>query len=235
MKKIFLFLSVFATILTSITFVSLAQADGCSADNPCGGYAVLDSNNNVINTIVCDAATCGGGTFGGNTVVLQSPTNPDGSGRALGGFNSDNNTIVTYNSTTKTFNIPTSGPITMSNQTIVVNPDKTQTETQLSATVSSTSRTFNAPTNIKSLPIQLSEPSVTKDANVTLVVTEIGGASCVSLDNQDLCVKSTQQIGFTAPKTAQEIIAIVVNEKMNLIQKNINSLIKLVYVGGITK
>jgi hypothetical protein len=38
-------------------------------------YAVLDSNGNVTNIIVCGSA-CAGGTFGGNKVVLQVAPDP---------------------------------------------------------------------------------------------------------------------------------------------------------------
>jgi hypothetical protein len=95
-------------VLTFLLFVSIfnlqtpsAFADGsvaieiqgnepCSSGNPCGSWAVVDSNNNVINAIVCQASVCGqngsfGGYIDGNRVIPQIAPDPD-TYNAVGGF-----------------------------------------------------------------------------------------------------------------------------------------------------
>lgn len=64
MKK---FLISLITVTTLFFNLSFAKADPT--------YAVLDSNGNVTNIIVCGSA-CEGGTFAGQTVVLQVAADP---------------------------------------------------------------------------------------------------------------------------------------------------------------
>jgi hypothetical protein len=71
LKVITLFVS---TLL--ILNISIAKADST--------YAVLDSNGNVTNIIVCGSA-CAGGEFGGNRVVPQVAADPV-SGEARAGY-----------------------------------------------------------------------------------------------------------------------------------------------------
>jgi hypothetical protein len=74
MKKNISIFGLFTTILLTLN-VSSASADPT--------YAVLDSNGNVTNIIVCGSA-CAGGTFAGQQVVLQVAAGPSGENR--GGF-----------------------------------------------------------------------------------------------------------------------------------------------------
>jgi hypothetical protein len=74
MKKNLSIFGLFTTILLTLN-VSSASADPT--------YAVLDSNGNVTNIIVCGSA-CAGGTFAGQQVVLQVAAGPSGENR--GGF-----------------------------------------------------------------------------------------------------------------------------------------------------
>ena len=66
MKKNLNIFALFTTVLLSLN-VSSASADPT--------YAVLDSNGNVTNVIVCGSA-CASGEFGGNKVVLQVAADP---------------------------------------------------------------------------------------------------------------------------------------------------------------
>jgi hypothetical protein len=72
MKKV-----LFSLIASSLLLFNLSSA---KADPT---YAVLDSNGNVTNIIVCGSA-CASGTFGGQQVVLQVAAGPSGENR--GGF-----------------------------------------------------------------------------------------------------------------------------------------------------
>jgi hypothetical protein len=145
-KKINSLLITASLLLFGVLTSSQAHADAgtCSAGDPCGTYAVLDSSNNIINSIVCQAAVCGGGTFGGQTVVLQMPTNPNGSGNPQAGY------FGSYNPQNNTFTVPSypsgssiSEPVT----TIKVDNGQTITDT-IKATVNYGVGKFTAPTSI---------------------------------------------------------------------------------------
>lgn len=100
-----------------ITSAPQAIASECSPGDPCGTWAMLDSQGVVTNIIVCQASVCGGGTWVGQTVVPQVAPNPvtnDTTG--TGGY------WGTYDSSTKEFTVDRSGP----NQT----PAQTQTNTE---------------------------------------------------------------------------------------------------------
>jgi hypothetical protein len=75
MKKNISIFGLFTAILLTFS-VSSASADPT--------YAVLDSNGNVTNIIVCGSA-CASGEFGGNKVVLQVAADPV-TGENRGGF-----------------------------------------------------------------------------------------------------------------------------------------------------
>ena len=98
-----------------ITSAPQAIASECSAGDPCGTWAMLDSQGVVTNIIVCQASVCGGGTWAGQTVVPQVAPNPV-TNQSQGGF------WGTYDSSTKEFTVDRSGP----NQT----PASTQTNTE---------------------------------------------------------------------------------------------------------
>jgi hypothetical protein len=82
----------FITLMLLSFNLSSAQADPT--------YAVLDANGNVTNIIVCGSA-CAGGTFAGETVVLQVAADPV-TGENRGGFWHGPGT-TTYDSNSETF------------------------------------------------------------------------------------------------------------------------------------
>ena len=106
---------VFAILSAVITSAPQAIASECSPGDPCGTWAMLDSQGVVTNIIVCQASVCGGGTWAGQTVVPQVAPNPV-TNQSQGGF------WGTYDSSTKEFTVDRSGP----NQT----PASTQTNTE---------------------------------------------------------------------------------------------------------
>ena len=101
MKKNLSIFGLFTTILLTLN-VSSASADPT--------YAVLDSNGNVTNIIVCGSA-CAGGTFAGQTVVPQVAAGPSGENR--GGFWYGPGT-TTYDSSSETFTMIDSRVVTNS-------------------------------------------------------------------------------------------------------------------------
>jgi hypothetical protein len=92
----------FITLLLSFN-LSSAQADPT--------YAVLDSNGNVTNIIVCGSA-CAGGTWAGQTVVPQVAADPV-TGENRGGFWQGPGT-TTYDSNSGTFTMTESRTVTNS-------------------------------------------------------------------------------------------------------------------------
>jgi hypothetical protein len=106
-----------AILSAVITSSPKAIASECSPADPCGTWAMLDSQGTVTNIIVCQASVCGGGTWARQTVVPQVAPNPvtnDTTG--TGGY------WGTYDSNTKEFTVDRSGP----NQT----PASTQTNSE---------------------------------------------------------------------------------------------------------
>ena len=103
MKKNLSIFGLFATILLTLN-ISSASADPT--------YAVLDSNGNVTNIIVCGSA-CASGEFGGNKVVLQVAADPV-TGENRGGFWQGPGT-TTYDSNSGTFTMIQPGVKTVVN------------------------------------------------------------------------------------------------------------------------
>lgn len=134
-----LLILVFALIASTMSvFVpSQANASECTAENPCGTWAMLDNDNRVTNIIVCQPSVCGSGTFAGIRVVLQVPANPT-THTSQGGWTSDSQRTVTYNDQNSQFSVSsntTTQPIT---KTEVVD------SVTLSATVNSNVSTFDS-------------------------------------------------------------------------------------------
>ena len=95
----------FSFIISALLFLNLSPA---LADPT---YAVLDSNGNVTNVIVCGSA-CAGGTFAGQTVVPQVAADP-ATGANRGGFWQGPGT-TTYDSNSGTFTMTDSRTVTNS-------------------------------------------------------------------------------------------------------------------------
>jgi len=98
-------ISVFGLLLSILLASNVSSA---SADPT---YAVLDANGNVTNIIVCGSA-CAGGTWAGQTVVLQVAADPV-TGENRGGFWYGPGT-TTYDSNSGTFTMTESKTVTNS-------------------------------------------------------------------------------------------------------------------------
>ena len=70
-------------VLFSTFFISAAPADGCSVEDPCQTYAVMEDNK-VVNIIVCQPSVCGSGFFNNQRVVPQVAA--DSTGQNRGGY-----------------------------------------------------------------------------------------------------------------------------------------------------
>ena len=150
MKKKIVIPLVFAIFSAVITSAPQAIASECSPGDPCGTWAMLDSQGVVTNIIVCQASVCGGGTWAGQTVVPQVAPNPV-TNQSQGGY------WGTYDSSTKEFTVDRSGP----NQTPAATQTNTETRvetntdgavtstTSIEATTSFVAKTFKYEDTIK--------------------------------------------------------------------------------------
>ena len=100
--------SIFSVIAVSASMVLFIQPEAnaeCTSSDPCGGWAVVDSQGTITNIILCQASVCGGGRLGDLTVVPQVAPNPvTNDTTARGG------SWGTYNSETEIFTVDRSGP-----------------------------------------------------------------------------------------------------------------------------
>ena len=86
-----------STTPTTVATTTTVASDPCRVDGYACGWAMLDENNNVVNVIVCTVEVCGGGTWDGRRVVLQTRQMPGGN---VAGYNGG-----TYNDSTNTFTV----------------------------------------------------------------------------------------------------------------------------------
>jgi hypothetical protein len=212
MKKSLL---VFAILISMLSVVNVSQANAnCTAENPCGTWAMLDSQGVVTNVIVCQASVCGGGTWDGQTVVPQVAPNPvtndtTGQGSYIGNKElgtevrySDGNFIITENTT-------------INNSFTEVEGD-TSTTSEVSIPVSSKSFTYED--TIGKSWGQVEMTSVTFDENLL---------TTLSVKQANLTNTVQETTSFYQRKTTQEIEEVFVNNNLNLLLSKIQTLISL--------
>ena len=198
MKKIMF--SLFALMLLSFN-LSSAKADPT--------YAVLDSNGNVTNVIVCGSA-CASGEFGGNKVVLQVAADPV-TNENRGSFWQGPGT-TTYNENTGVFRV-SSPPVVVTN---TVNEEEDGSVVVSSATTSSGSNvvefTYNDTIgdNLFVRSGFIENRSQTSPATVS-----------VTKDNV------TETLDFNDRKTQNEIQESVSNSGLVLLNSKVQTLISL--------
>jgi hypothetical protein len=135
-KKVFLLVSILIATSISVIGSSHANASDCSASNPCGTWAMLDTQGVVTNVIVCQVSVCGGGQWDGQRVVPQVAPNPvthDTYGTS--GFNTNENQTVTESNSR--FYIENNIPQTLSTTEIISNEEIINTTVTVSQTVKS--------------------------------------------------------------------------------------------------
>ena len=132
-------ISMIIALVTAVFTASPQAIAQCTASDPCGTWAMLDSQGTVTNIIVCQASVCGGGTWAGQTVVPQVAPNPvthDTTG--TGGY------WGTYDSNTREFTVDRNGP----NQTPASTQSNSETLIETNAdglTISSTTIEVTTP------------------------------------------------------------------------------------------
>lgn len=221
MKIKLLILSILISML-SVFSVSQANAN-CTAENPCGTWAMLDSQGTVINIIVCQASVCGGGTFAGKTVVPQVAPNPvthDTTGTS--GFTSsqDGTQLVKYSD--NKFTITENTTINKSVTDVILNPENAQTEnntiitSSVSVPVSSRSFTYEDTIN-KSYGEIIFNPETFDESQATII----------SVEKNSENLKEFQKVEIYERKTQSELQSIIESQQLNLIVQKFQVILNL--------
>ena len=168
MKKKSMFL-VLSTLLLSVLAIFPAQANECTVEDPCETWAVLDSDNKVINIIICQLSFCGSGFLGENKVVRQVASNPvTNDTKNTGGYNSDANRTVTYNETNSTFKVSDSRPV----ESTVIKVTENVTTT-IATTISQQPEVTFTYNDTKANPTEpISNKEYPNDTNATVSIIE---------------------------------------------------------------
>jgi hypothetical protein len=208
-------LLVFAILISMLSVVNVSQANAnCTAENPCGVWAVLDNAGTVTNVIVCQASVCGGGTFAGQTVVPQVAPNPVthdtyGQGSYIG--NHEQGTEVKYSEGTFTIfeNNPTVSSLTE------INGDTT-TISEVEIPISPRSFKYEDTVGKKYGEVIMNNLDYNESTSTTLTVKQTNLINTIQ-----------ESIIFTERKTTQEIEEIFVDNNLNLLLSKVQTLISL--------
>jgi hypothetical protein len=203
--------------LISVVGISSANAE-CTAGDPCGTWAMLDTQGVVTNVIVCQASVCGGGTWAGQTVVPQVAPNPvtndtTGMGSYIG--NPDQTTQVTYSEGTFTIHEPS--VVQRSEVEIDLNNNDITTIVS-SVEIPILSKTFNYSDTFEKLygnvPMKIKDVDNNKPTKLT--VNKKQGEE--NIDESTI---------FYGRKTEQEIVEQLVTQQLNLINSKIQTFLRL--------
>jgi hypothetical protein len=194
--------------------ISVAKADPT--------YAVLDTNGNVTNVIVCGSA-CEGGTFGGQTVVLQVAADPV-TGENRGGVWQGLGT--TRYSENKEFILTLNETFT---SVIVENESTEDTETINTIGVTRDNYVFSfkyEDTIDKDTSKILKEIAPNENSQATIFVEQ---KTFLNNDKEEIETNTlyTESLIFNERKFESEIISSASNKNFNLILNKIQILISL--------
>lgn len=202
-------------IITSSFFISSvpANAGECSESDPCGTWAVLGADNQVVNIIVCQPSVCGSGNFWGQRVVLQVPANPathepQGGYLNTGGATpSDSPTPVIYNETKNEF--------TLSNKTETVNVEVVKSNegtneesNNVLVTKVSTDKSTFSPTVLNGTTPKMN-PIIDSNSSATISVTS-------TVVNSETTI--VEEYTFVTPQTSSQIDEIITKEDYPLLE-----------------
>jgi hypothetical protein len=212
MKKSLL---IFTILISMLSVVNVSQANAnCTAENPCGVWAMLDNAGTVTNVIVCQPSVCGGGTFAGQTVVPQLPANPvthDPTG--VGSFMSTPEKPITY--TNNRFNVDI--------ETIIV---KTDVETTLNGEIVST----------VTIPVKLDSFSYEEVADLQKPASEIPAAlgkfneskpTIISVVQTGEDVQQSESVDIFERVSASELQSKMESENLNIILGKFQTILSL--------
>jgi hypothetical protein len=200
MKKNLSIFGLFATILLTLN-ISSASADPT--------YAVLDSNGNVTNIIVCGSA-CASGEFGGNKVVLQVAADPI-TNENRGGFWQGPGT-TTYNSNSETFTMTD-----LQSRTVI---NAISEEENIETITSSATINGELITQFK-YSDTIGDNLFTKN-NFVYSWTE-NSSSTISVNKNNI----TESLDFNNRKTVNEVQQSIENSNLVLLNSKIQTLISL--------
>jgi hypothetical protein len=204
MKNKLKIIILFASAILTLN-IAVAKADPT--------YAVLDSNGNVTNIIVCGSA-CAGGTFGGQTVVPQVAADPVTGGNR-GGFWLGPNT-TTYDSNTGVFTVLDSSTVT-----------KSLTEDEDGNQITSSATIYGGATTQFTYNDTVGDNLFTRGGFVYGYLENTSVTISVNKNN------TTESIGFDSRKTTNEIQESVQNSGLALLNSKVQTLISL--LGGWVK
>jgi hypothetical protein len=212
MKKSLL---VFTILISMLSVVNVSQANaGCTAENPCGVWAMLDNAGTVTNVIVCQPSVCGGGTWAGQRVVPQLPANPvthDPTG--VGSFMSTPEKPITY--TNDRFNVDI--------ETIIV---KTDVETTLNGEIVST----------VTIPVKLDSFSYAEVADLQKSASQIPAAlgkfnesksTTISVVETIEDVQQSESVNVFERSSASELQLKLQSENLNIILEKFQTILSL--------
>jgi hypothetical protein len=199
--------------LISVVGISSANAE-CSASDPCGTWAMLDTQGIVTNVIVCQASVCGGGEWAGQRVVPQVAPNPvthdtTGQGSYIG--NKETGTTVTYSD--NRFNIVESSTI-VREQTDVDNNSTSVSRVEIPVASRSFSYEDTVNRSYGNVPMSVGLVDESKDTKVSV------------LKNSDEGVEY-ESTSFSERKTTEELRSEVASRNLSLMLSKIQTLIKL--------
>ena len=188
----------FITLLLLSFNLSSASADPT--------YAMLDSNGNVTNIIVCGSA-CAGGTFAGQTVVPQVAAGPSGENR--GGFWQGPGT-TTYDANSGTF--------TMVDNRVVIN---SISEEENGQTVTSSATIYGGATTEFKYSDTIGNNLFTRGGFIYSYLDNTFSTISVNKDNV------TESLDFSNRKTSVEIQESIQNSGLALLNSKVQVLISL--------
>jgi hypothetical protein len=196
--------------------VSPATAGECSEADPCGTWAVLGADNQVVNIIVCQPSVCGSGNFWGQRVVLQVPANPvthESQGGYLdtgGKTPSDSPTPVIYNEAKNEFTLNHKTE-TVKVEVVKSNEGSNEESTDVLVTKVSTNRSTFSPTVLNGTTPAMN-PIIENNSSATISVTS-------TVVNSE--TTSTEEYTFVTPQTSSQIDEVITKESYPLLENYI--------------
>lgn len=208
-------LLIFTILISMLSVVNVSQASAnCTAENPCGTWAMLDSQGTVTNVIVCQASVCGGGVWAGQRVVPQVAPNPvthdtTGQGSYIG--NKETGTTVTYSD--NRFNIVENSTI-VREQTDIENNSTSVSRVEIPVISKSFSYEDTINTSYGNVPMSIGLVDESKETKVSVLKNS----------KEKTEYESTS---FSERKTVEELRSDVAFKNLTLMMSKIQTLIKL--------
>ena len=201
MKKFIVFLLSIAILPIIGISVASAVPGECSAEDPCGTWAVVDKTGSVTNVIVCQASVCGssgqlGGVLDGNKLVQQTPSISQGGQKTTEG-----QTVTEQNGT---FTVTRDLPVAVEVENIAENNSQVVVSATRREVITFDVNSFSTPQISNNIPTEVKAEEVINNV-VTKTETNI----------------------FLERKTQNEIEEELEAKNLTLLLSKVNTLIKL--------